>query len=306
MVLFLRMNKDLSAQAAQFETSFFFEDSSGNRDTIIIGADPTADELINTHLGETLLTEPWDNEFEVRVTTENIFHDHSWFQDPLYLFNKKITHFFDLDECGYSTSVIFLFYTAHFPVTVTWDTAIWSIHASDCYLDGSFFHHANEIFEPGWWTSFDWHYACLGNLTSYQFDTFHNDPYVGIMDSVINTGERFIYGLQLATNELENPISPCQYVLDVDDPLTLADPIFQIYPNPASDFISIHSQSTINIITNVSIFNTQGMEVQRSRFFANTPIRLEAYSDGLYFIVMKDDQSRIVATQRFVIASKKK
>lgn len=303
MVLTLGMHKDLSAQAAQFETSFFFEDSSGNRDTIIIGADPSADELINTHLGESVLTQPWDNVFEVRVTTENIFHNHSWFQDPLYLFNKKITHFIDLDECGYSTSVIFLFYTEHFPVTVTWDTVVWSIHASECYLDGSFFHHSNEIFEPGWWTSFDWHYSCLGYLTFYQFDTFHTDPYVGIMDSVINTGERFIYGLQLSTNELENPISPCQYVLDVEDPATLVNPLFQIYPNPANDFISIHSLSAITTIAYVSIFNTQGMEIQRSRFLDNSPIRLEAHTPGLYFIVMKDDQSRIVATQRFVIAS---
>ena len=75
-VLVLQTSKDLSAQEAQFETSFFFEDALGNRDTIVIGADPTADELVNTHLGEMLLIEPWDSAFEVRVTTENIFHDY--------------------------------------------------------------------------------------------------------------------------------------------------------------------------------------------------------------------------------------
>jgi len=91
------------------------------------------------------------------------------------------------------------------------------MHDTECYLDGSFFHHSDEIFEPGWWTSFYWHYACLGSLTYYQFDTMDNDPYVGIVDSIQNVGERFIYGLQLSTQELENPISPCQYVMGVDE-----------------------------------------------------------------------------------------
>lgn len=288
----------------QFETPFYFEDAAGKRDTVIIGGDTSANYLVNTQFGEELLTGPWDNEFEVRVTSEYNYHNHLWFGDTLYLYNKKIIDLPFDPGCGYVASMIFLFYTNNHPVTVTWDTSIWSFHNVECVLDGSFFHHSDEILEPGWWTSFDWHYACLGNRTIYQFDTSHVDPYSGIIDSVDGMGREFIYGLQLATHEIEDPISPCQ--MKVGNEFLFEDSIrqFVIFPNPASYSFSIvppeGDHYNFRMFT-LRIKNMQGIEVKRLETSQGHHIIINDLSAGIYFVTIENQPNSLHYIQKLLI-----
>lgn len=58
ILLSIPCHKGLLAQHAQFETSIYFEDAVGNRDTIIIGADTSAQDGENSHLGMYIISTP--------------------------------------------------------------------------------------------------------------------------------------------------------------------------------------------------------------------------------------------------------
>ncbi|MEP6794030.1 MAG: T9SS type A sorting domain-containing protein [Saprospiraceae bacterium] len=290
------------SQHAQFETAFYFQDAVGNRDTVIIGADTSAYHQVNTHLGETLITEPWDSTFEVRVAKEDNYQNALWFGDTLYLYNKRITYLLDVPECGYSTSVIFLMYTKHYPVTVTWDTSVWSFSNSPCPLDGSFFLHTNDILEPGWWPSYT--YACLGSISSFSFDTIDPDPYTGIIDSVTGVGNEFIYGLQLRRAELESPISPCYLEVATKEPLIPRKT--SIYPNPSSGIINIDFKAESFLKkAMLSIRNLQGIEILRIEDLDQhkNPISLLNLPNGIYLVSIVEANSNAITTQRIVITN---
>ncbi|MGB4849592.1 MAG: T9SS type A sorting domain-containing protein [Saprospiraceae bacterium] len=302
--LFLSFNS--KGQQAIFETSIFFQDAAGNRDTIIIGADTTANELVNPHLGEFLLTEPWKNRFEVRVTKWDQYQDHFWFGDPLYQYNKRIVDLPYVPDCGYTPSVVFLIHTNYFPVTVTWDTVLWSIDNNECLMNGSFFHHSHEILEPGWWGhGNEISYSCLGLNESYNFDTLDPDYYTGFIDSVSGVGMEFIYGLQLKSHEIFNFLSPCQYVVNVSDPVNNYVDLFNIYPNPSTGYLSIEllDESKISRSAFLSIRNYQGIEVMKIKNLADNhySINIESLPDGIYFASVIEPEQHSVMTQIFVV-----
>ena len=282
---------------AQFETSFYFEDAIGNRDTIVIGADTSAYNIVNTHLGESLLTQPWDSAFEVRVAREDNYHNHLWFGEQLYLYDKRITYLFDIPECGYSTSVIFLMFTENYPVTVTWDTNVWSFDNSPCPIDGSFFHHTDYVLEPGWWPVFN--YACLGSRNSFEFGIMDNEPYSGIIDTVYGVGMEFIYGLQLYTGPLEDPVSPCYLEVSVND---LIKQEFIIYPNPTRGHVSIQSEELTPILYDIiSVRDIQGVEVFRASKINCSTMDLSHLSSGLYLISLLNENNVLIAINKIVI-----
>ncbi|MCB0375492.1 MAG: hypothetical protein KDD04_06205, partial [Sinomicrobium sp.] len=56
-----------SQQTAQFETTLYFEDAVGNRDSVIVGYDTLATHDIDPEFGEQELVSPFDSVFEVRA-----------------------------------------------------------------------------------------------------------------------------------------------------------------------------------------------------------------------------------------------
>lgn len=55
---------------AQEEFSFelYFEDALGNKDTVILGYDPNATDVIDITFGEVnILSQPWGSNFDVRI-----------------------------------------------------------------------------------------------------------------------------------------------------------------------------------------------------------------------------------------------
>jgi hypothetical protein len=77
----------LSAQpvAPMRQTTFYFEDAVGNRDTIVVGADRASNEEYNPQFGELDLPGSFDSVFEVRATHKIGFN---WGQPP-YILSKK-------------------------------------------------------------------------------------------------------------------------------------------------------------------------------------------------------------------------
>jgi hypothetical protein len=58
-------------QTPMYQADFYFQDAIGNRDTITIGYDTTANGEYNPQFGEINLSQPFDSVFEVRATHRN-------------------------------------------------------------------------------------------------------------------------------------------------------------------------------------------------------------------------------------------
>jgi hypothetical protein len=71
---------------------------------------------------------------------------------------------------------------------------------------------------------------------------------------------------------------------------------FKIYPNPANDFIDIETDLRNGYF---SVFDFTGKLILREKLVHNkTRIELSSYSNGLYFIQLKNDE--IVLSKKFI------
>jgi len=66
-----------------------------------------------------------------------------------------------------------------------------------------------------------------------------------------------------------------------------------IYPNPTTDVIFIET----NAIFNVAIFNVLGEKIISTQ---NNKIDLSSYQNGLYFVVLKDNNGKTITTKKIV------
>ena len=67
----------VQSQEILFQTSFYFEDGVGNKDTIVFGYEDVDTFRIDYSQGERPITTPWDSVFEVRmVHQEQYWNDY--------------------------------------------------------------------------------------------------------------------------------------------------------------------------------------------------------------------------------------
>jgi len=75
----------------------------------------------------------------------------------------------------------------------------------------------------------------------------------------------------------------------------LAEKSISLFPNPASDFITISGE---NLEYGYSIYNLQGQKIRTSSFTNKTTIDISNLDSGLYFITMQNDNGLV--TKRIV------
>lgn len=79
--------------------------------------------------------------------------------------------------------------------------------------------------------------------------------------------------------------------------LSVNDESAYVYPNPASDFISIHSETAESF----NIYNHLGTLILSDTFQNDTPVNVESLSSGLYLIQLKNKNKELVLTQKLLI-----
>lgn len=203
---------------------------------------------------------------------------------------------------------VFFIYSKYHPVSITWDTALWSIHNTDCYFTGSFFHNTDIILEPGWWTGFvEIPYGCLGLLEEYTFDTTSHpwQPTV-ILDSISGVGQRLIHGVHLQPAQFYHPLSPCPFVVHVPYMSnTDMDPV-KIYPNPGREVIHIvlpvHFLG-VNTSLQAQIMDTNRINMYHCSIFNDMEFHIPVNDlhSGIYYLVFVDSKGHWIQTERFVI-----
>jgi hypothetical protein len=291
------------AQYAEYETAVYFEDAAGNRDTIILGADTTANGIENLHLGMISIHNPWDSIFEVRVSSDNMYKQYfEGLIDSIIFYKKFIIDPVYVPSCGLVGNSIFFIHSLHHPVTITWDTLYWT----QCFGDGAFLYNRDENLEPGWWTIPDFiSYSCLGLVQNYFLDTTSHYNLSGIVDSVNNTRFRFIYGVRLQSVELQHPLSPCAFVVSSPDIALESFKLVQIFPNPAANSIHISLPEKIGGSTRlmIRITNNQGLLCYTETGWADQDyyIDLQNFNPGLFFLTVYEPEGIFIQTQKFVI-----
>lgn len=280
-VLFF-MVQNIYCQDLLFETELYFEDAIGNKDTITIGFDTTANKKYNPNLGELNIITSFDSVFEVRAS-----HGLDY-QNSSMVLSKTIIGFCELAwpiNCYSGEPINIFIHAEHQPIKVKWDRK--DFLKSKCTY-GSFIHYnfLYEIVDPNA-IIFDpeFEYECLGNQDSTYI--FIGKEYVqddGNLEelpytTVINVDT--IYGFQLMLEPSAN-ISPCFVTSNVN--IVSQNEDLSIFPNPSYGIFNIHDADDLEI----HVFNIQGKMVDVP--LINNRIDLSQHESGIYFIKFRIGQ----------------
>lgn len=226
----------LAQQTAHFETTLYFEDAVGNRDSVVIGYDTLATNDIDPEFGEQELLSPFDSIFEIRAGTSYFL-----LRDKL---SKKIinrgspaTGPFPLGNCYSGLNIFIYVWAKHQPVKVWWDRTVFL--EPPCYRASVLFNHwLDDLAGPISPDDIPPEYACLAaeNYTYFDLSEEHLmngeiflDQRIIIEKQVEGLGLQTIYGLRFKPASPYD-YSPCYWVTSSREVQAPA-PVF-LFPNP--------------------------------------------------------------------------
>lgn len=211
-----------------FQTTFYFEDSLGNRDSVILGYDTVASsQNFNFIFGEEDLILPFDSIFEVRA----IHGDDQFMRTSKKVIEHVSIPFFDTCELPFHTKIIIqakyppvkiLYYGANFP-----EQSCKNVIVSPEW---------NIFLLPQWWDVCK--YQCLSGGTEYLEDFIVPEPFgicanwLFVEKEVLGKGVQLLPGLFLATFYGPGPCNDSTFV-SAGEIATTEMPL--PWPNPAVD-----------------------------------------------------------------------
>lgn len=261
--------------AQQFSFQMKFVDAIGNKDSITLGNDINASDSLDPVFGEiNIISNPYSSALNVRAG--NVWFQQNSFQEfGKSAFETKTQIVPNICGTGNFWSIFPVaeinIVTLHFPVKAYWNHTSFS---NSC-LNGSVL---TSVHPGGWWDTggFRDELKSTDSTTFYQNQYyFMNGPdtvnvyWVALTDSTL---------LSLGENYLNRDINSVK-----------------IFPNPASEFISIKSSNLFGEINQVEFINIVGQTVKISKHFSNINIR--ELSNGLYFIKVKSDLEKTVVVK---------
>jgi Secretion system C-terminal sorting domain len=274
-----------------FQFSLYFQDSVGNRDSVILGYDPSASsQHLNEQFGETLISAPFDSVFEVRA----IHGD-----DPQERTSKKTIAHMEVssDSCilPYRTKIVIN--NKYPPVRITYDSTLFPI--GTC-VNAVLSPDRNMFFLPEWWDVCAYH--CMAGASMYVED-FVIPPPVGlcwnhlyIEKEVAGQGLKQLPGLFFVTFYGPGPCNDTTF-------LAAKDPKYANFgtlsPNPVSAQFSVALPS--EVVVQVAVTDITGRRVQCPYKVSAEAVQFDAdaLSPGLYFVLLQAE-SRRQAVYKFV------
>lgn len=279
LLIFLSSSILLNAQ--EFSTQFYFTDTLGNQDSVIVGFDPTATLEVDGIFGEVDLKEvPFENDFEVRVG--QIDHENlGCFPNDGPLNGANI----DSDQSGlvirigkkdyngiscengmlnyqFFGKTTFFIKNNNLPVKINWDIEVFS----KVCLSKSFF----TDWHPGLW--FD---ATCGGGNSF-------------IEEISEIAEYWVNeptNLQIVDRSGDTLSMVHLALLDglTSSTKSQALPTFQTFPNPAQDQLTIQLPDPKS--RPWKLLNINGAIVKTGTINSATEqINLEDLTDGIYFL----------------------
>jgi hypothetical protein len=285
-----------------FESKIYFEDAIGNKDTIEIAYDTTANSIYNPLLGEVDLDAPFNKVFEVRAS-----HGLDWQRNSsecrlsrrIVGSCEKLIDILDPSNACYAgESILFFIKALHQPVKITWDRNAFEDNIKSCQ-GASFFitDYSYHISDPLSWIWFaKKRFACAGredqfivNLDKEYTDTAYSN------EVTFSTTRAFSNGLTETISAVElnfensDDFSPCQLISKTEyaNHVAESNQFEKPYPNPAVNSIFIENPS-INPVLSVTIFDQTGQFIKScewsDQFEKTHQIRVDDLNAGIYFI----------------------
>ena len=235
-------------KAAFFETTFWFKDSAGNQDSIVVGHDIEANYYNNPQFGEVDINAPWDSVFEVRAAHFLAWH---FLDDSLVLSKKIVAHTeqgFDPDyNCiWFNEEIIFFVRAVHLPITIYWDRG--AFENSFCRNRSTLTPNLFPTILPDWYVDdtleedVDW--VCLAERDSFIVSSFNNAFSFYLLDTIEGRGVDTLAAILFDSESQYQYDSPCTSTVSIDN-IEQPDTI-SLYPNPSADLITISYGEDVN------------------------------------------------------------
>lgn len=89
--------------------------------------------------------------------------------------------------------------------------------------------------------------------------------------------------------------------LGINESITENESII-IFPNPATDFIDVMSQGKVNLVSQISVYNTLGECVMKLRP-NELPLRIDisCLNKGIYFVRISDQQNKTIMIKNVIV-----
>lgn len=294
----LSLTVAIGQPAAMFETTIYFEDAVGNKDSVIVGYDTLATTGIDDAFGEMEILFPFDSVFEVRV---GVSYGSNWNKTSKKSIGpaEQILHNPISQDCHIAAPIFIYVWAMHHPVKVSWDTLKF---LQDICVRGSLIsnHEADEFLFP-----YDWNevpqnlYYCMATEDEFQIDlsataiiganVFHP---ISIEKEVKGIGLQNIYGLRFYPAPVFYE-TPCYWIVatsDVNSPKEI-----NLFPNPASEIINWTLPEEI-LGKQALIFDGQGKIISSISKNVNS-LSIKGLLPGLYFLMVQADNGKMYSAK---------
>lgn len=249
----------------EFSFKMYFEDSLGNKDTLIIGFDVNGTDTIDTEFGEiNIIAVPLDTILDVRISNE--WQNRLYQNIPGSFHTKK--QIIEKKECGYWYSLNSIdIFTDNWPVIAHWDSTLFI----DTCLNGSLF---TSVMPGGWWDTGGFR-EVLHSSSSFSFTPnylYFND-YYGYINENNDTVDVFWQTFGDSTI----------LMVGIGENISAT---FSIFPNPNNGTFQIQSRQQENLtFQKLTIFNLEGKSVFESENpeLLQSEIKLPSLPNGMYF-----------------------
>lgn len=269
----------------QFQFTLHFEDSIGNRDSLLIGYDSASQNgAIEPQFGEAALNTPFDSIFEVRAIHYNDLQERT--------VKVVIEPKGDL-ECVNEVGAKILINAKYPPVKILYDSTLFPIEAcGNIILSPEWF----IFLYPQWWDVNEYH--CMAGTSMFVEDFIHPTGWnwLFVEKEVAGQGIKMLPGLFLATFYGPGPCNDTTFLSVHNE--SLSD-FGALSPNPSSGNFSIqvHSVGEVDVV----IRDVNGRLVSCPFGVAEGSVRVDAsrLPAGIYFALLQDSRGRS-AVYKFV------
>lgn len=269
----------------QFQFVLHFEDSIGNRDSIIIGLDSSASlNDIDPQFGEVVLTKPFDSVLEVRAVH---------FNDSAERAVKVLIERTGTLNCVTELGALLFIHAKFPPIKISYDSTMFPINTcGNVILSPEW----NIFLLPEWWDAYEYH--CMAGTSMFVEDFLHpiGWNWLFVEKEVEGQGLKQLPGLFLATFYGPGPCNDTTF-LSAEDAYGLG--IQPLSPNPVNEHFSIKVPPGAEVQAMVS--DVAGRSLVCPFTLCEGVVEFDAshLSPGLYFITLQVGHKRQQA-YRFV------
>ena len=255
-VLYLLSSINLYAQ--RYEFTLYFEDAIGNRDSIILGLDPTSTTGIDEAFEEiNILSEPYQDGLDVRIVDGWLSLIES--RDVSYHSKKQILPK-ELDILN------IIIHTDYFPVTASWDQDYFLSRDS---ISKTFI---TSIHPGGWFDT-----GSPSNLGTVALRAKDQVTFTSNISENYNKNYLYILGDTMPTYWFTFAAEDTEIVSTNDRTI---ESNYKIVPNPTSGLITVDFPIN-NPVKSLILYNLHGQAIRQSE---DETLDLSPFSRGIYFL----------------------